>query len=111
MAAYYGKSRVFDPRFLARKAKLDSINSIFQNPHGWTSILGKLSVDPCFPLSYFINARPDHFHLYSLFAVLSFFIYHTHNVISTFILLYSCQLFELELAQMKFYLLMQVERE
>ena len=51
MAAYYGKSRVFDPRFLARKAKLDSINSISQNPHGWTSILAKLSVDPCFPLS------------------------------------------------------------
>ena len=51
MAAYYGKSCVFDPRFLARKAKLDSINSISQNPHGWTSILGKLSVDPCFPLN------------------------------------------------------------
>ena len=52
MAAYYGKSHVFDPRFLARKAKLDSINSISQNPHVWTSILGKLSVDPCFPLKY-----------------------------------------------------------
>ena len=50
MAAYYGKSRVFDPRFLARKAKLDSINSISRNPHGWTSILGKLFVDSCFPL-------------------------------------------------------------
>ena len=48
--AYYGKTRAFDPRFLARKAKLDSINSISQNPHGWTSILGKLSVDPRFPL-------------------------------------------------------------
>ena len=31
-------------------AKLDLINSISQNPHRWTFILGKLSVDPCFPL-------------------------------------------------------------
>ena len=54
MAAYYGKSCVFDPRFLARKAKLDSINSISQNPHGWSSILRKFSVDPCFPLKLVI---------------------------------------------------------
>ena len=61
IAAYYGKSRVFDPRFLARKAKLDSINSISQNPNGWTSILTKLSVekkirciDRCF-----VGRKPD----------------------------------------------------
>ena len=54
MAAYYGKSCVFDRRFLARKAKLDSINSISQNPHGWSSILRKFSVDPCFPLKLVI---------------------------------------------------------
>ena len=30
-------------------AELDSINSISQKPHGWTSFfLGKLSVDPCY---------------------------------------------------------------
>ena len=55
MAAYYGKSRVCDPRFLARKAKLDSINNIPQNPHGWASILGKLSADPRFPLNFYSN--------------------------------------------------------
>ena len=70
MAAYYGKSRVFDPRFLARKAKLDSIDSISQNPLGWTSILGKRSVDPCFPLKTCVEIRSKAFPALILISVI-----------------------------------------
>ena len=36
---------------LDNKANLYLIITISKNPHGWTFILSKVSVDACFPLS------------------------------------------------------------